>query len=528
MSGLLRMLFMLLGCLAMAQAAAERPVRVGILAFRPPETVRAQWAGLPPLLEQVLPGRTVELVVLGYPEFDAAARAGQLDFMLTNPEHFVLLRNRHGATALATLVRQEGGRPVAELAAVIFTRADRRDINVLEDLSGKTVAAVAAEAWGGYSLGAWELHRRDIRDVHFRFTGQPHDNVVAAVLKGEVDAGFVRTGVLEAQATEGKLRLGAGSPLKVLNPQAQNGFPQLHSTLRVPEFPFAAASSVSPEMARAVSRALLAIEPGDAVARQAQIAGFRPPADYTRVELLMLQLQLYPDELKQFTLADVMLRYREPLVAVSLGFLAIAALLGLLIRSQRQLMAAAAENERLLAEMQDVALHDALTSLSNRRHLEDRLQLVLAQARRSGQQGALIYLDLDNFKPLNDRHGHALGDQLLCEVANRMREVVRESDTVARLGGDEFVILAPDIGGDSIEAGRAAGILAEKLRLTLAAPYRLYKTGGADVDHHVTASMGLTLFNGAADPIDIMRRADEAMYAAKHAGGNRVVAESET
>jgi diguanylate cyclase (GGDEF)-like protein len=520
-------LLLLLATLYLTEAAAGEVLRVGILSFRPVEVTRAQWAGLAPLLEKALPGKQVDLVVLPYPELDAAAKVGVLDFMLTNPEHFILLRSRHGVTAIATLVRLENDRPLANLAGVIFTRADRYDIVTLDDLAGKTVAAVVEQALGGYLLGAWELEKRGIKGVRYRFTGQPHDRVVDAVLKGEADAGFVRSGVLEAQEAKGKLHLDARSPLKILNRQAQDGFPQLHSTLLVPEFPFAVSRDVDPETVRTVTRTLLAIESRDEVALAAQIAGFRPPADYTPVELLMLRLRVHPDELKQFTFADVLSRYREPLAAAAFALIAIVFLGVLLLHANRRLRVAVNENQRLLTNMENVALHDPLTALSNRRHLDDRLQLALAQARRSGQRGALLYLDLDNFKPLNDTHGHALGDQLLCEAANRMREAVRESDTVARLGGDEFVILAPELGGDISEAGNAARVLAEKLRLALALPYRLYKPGGVAIEHRVTASIGLALFDGAADALDIVRRADEAMYAAKHAGRDRVVAESQ-
>lgn len=516
-------LFSLLGLLGPIPAAsAEAVVRVGILSFRPPEITRRQWAALPPLLENALPGTRVELVVLGYPEFDAEARAGRLDFMLTNPEYFVLLRNRYGASALATLARQEGGRVLAELSGVIFTRADRRDIETLDDLSGKTVAAVSEEALGGYMLGAWELGKRGI-EVHYSFTGQPHDNVVTRVLERRADAGFVRSGVLEVQAAEGKLRLDAASPIKVLNQQSGDGFPQLYSTVRVPEFPFAAARHVAPEMARVVLRALLAIEPSDTLARQAQIAGFYPPADYTPVELLMLRLRAHPEVLKQFTLTDVMFRYRMPLLAVAFLLSLNLLLFVLLWRSRQRLRTALAENQRLLATAVDFSLHDALTGLSNRRHLEDRLNLALARARRNGQLGALILLDLDNFKPLNDRHGHALGDQLLCEVARRMREVVRESDTVARFGGDEFVVLASDLGRDATEAREVAGALAEKLRLALAAPYFLTGEYGGRIEHRVTASIGLALFTGDMDPLALIRQTDDAMYAAKHGGRDQVV-----
>lgn len=155
------------------------------------------------------------------------------------------------------------------------------------------------------------------------------------------------------------------------------------------------------------------------------------------------------------------------------------------------------------------ANHDALTGLPNRGLFEDRLDNALSAARRQLVQGAVLFVDLDRFKAANDRHGHAVGDALLREAAQRMRACVRESDTVARLGGDEFVILlAPPIQRGDAEQTAA------RLGQRLAEPYSL---AGLSID--VSASIGIALFPEAGDRPDwVLRHADAAMYAAKAAG----------
>jgi diguanylate cyclase (GGDEF)-like protein len=161
--------------------------------------------------------------------------------------------------------------------------------------------------------------------------------------------------------------------------------------------------------------------------------------------------------------------------------------------------------------------------LTNRRLLDDRLGQVRAAAHRSGCYGALLLLDLDNFKPLNDTYGHAAGDLLLIEVARRLTLTLRAADTAARLGGDEFVLLIGDLSTDEADAARQVGRLTERVRRRLSAPYRLNITrpGHADtvIEHHCTASLGVTLFNGKDGTAeDIFRQADLAMYQAKANG----------
>ena len=167
-------------------------------------------------------------------------------------------------------------------------------------------------------------------------------------------------------------------------------------------------------------------------------------------------------------------------------------------------------------EARYLAFYDALTELPNRRLLVDRLQQVLASSSRTGMASAVLFVDLDNFKTLNDTRGHEVGDMLLTEVARRLKSHVRELDTVARLGGDEFVVVLQNLGTDPTEAAGQARMLGEMLRAHLAQPYDL-----AGHEHHCSASIGITLLHGQRTSVDeILKQADMAMYRAKDAGRN--------
>ena len=151
----------------------------------------------------------------------------------------------------------------------------------------------------------------------------------------------------------------------------------------------------------------------------------------------------------------------------------------------------------------------------------------MAASKRSGRYGALMFLDLDNFKPLNDTHGHDVGDLLLIEVARRITGCIREVDTVARFGGDEYVVMLSELDVDKAASAAQAEFVAEKIRTTLAEPYVLTirQDGNVEttVEHRCTSSIGVVLFiNHEASPEDILKWADMAMYQAKEGGRNRI------
>lgn len=178
-------------------------------------------------------------------------------------------------------------------------------------------------------------------------------------------------------------------------------------------------------------------------------------------------------------------------------------------------------------QVRQLAFYDPLTQLPNRRLLDDRLSQALAASTRSAGYAALMYLDLDNFKPLNDQHGHAAGDLLLVEVAHRLSRCVRAVDTVARFGGDEFVVVLGELSVDKAQSFEQARVVAEKIRRSLCEPYRLTLTqDGKDdrvVAHQCSASIGVVVFTGRqASQNDVQRWADAAMYRAKDAGRNSI------
>ena len=755
-----------LACLSCAwlmvpAAAATEPVRIGVLAFRPKPQTLAQWQPLAVALKQAIPERDFVVEAFTLSELEAAVTHQQLDFVLTNPGHYVLLARRSGLSApLATLLVDESGQRSAIFGGVIFARADQADVTTLQDLQNKTIAMVGTGSLGGYQMQALELKHVGIhlpQDAQLLTTGMPHDKVVDAVLTGRADIGFVRTGLLEALAREGRLDL---SRVKIIHRQNLPDFPAQSSTPLYPEWSFSYLLHTDEELARQVTAALFLLHKNTASTRAMGIRGFAVPADYTPVSELLRELRLPPFEAAPtFTLRDVGLRYRWPILAglVALGLILLLAVRLLLARrrlatqhqlvlaqqaqlkaseshlrtiietepecikivdaqgllrqmnpaglamieadtlaqvvghavidliapqhqaafaqmhqqvlagasvqlefevmglrggsrwlqthavpmqdqgevvqlavtrditlrkqSEDQLKLAASvfsharegititdadgniidvndaftritgysrdevlglnprilnsgrqdkayydtmwrdlkdkghwygeiwnrrKNGEIFAEMltisavcdaqgyaahyvalfsditaiklheqqlEHIAHFDALTNLPNRVLLADRLRQGMTQAQRRGQRLAVVYLDLDGFKAINDKHGHAMGDQLLMAVASRMKQTLRDGDTLARLGGDEFAAVLIDLKDES-----ACLPMLTRLLDAAAEPVLL---GGLLLQ--VSASLGVT-FYPQAEEVDadlLLRQSDQAMYQAKMAGKNR-------
>ncbi len=174
--------------------------------------------------------------------------------------------------------------------------------------------------------------------------------------------------------------------------------------------------------------------------------------------------------------------------------------------------------ERKAAEekIRQLAFHDPLTHLPNRQLLLDRLHQALASSARSGRKGALLFIDLDNFKNLNDSLGHVMGDLLLQQVADRLDSCIREGDTVARLGGDEFVVMLEDLGEQMIDAAAQTEAVGEKILAAVSRPYQL-----AAHEFRITTSIGATVFSqDHQETEELLKQADIAMYQAKKAGRN--------
>ncbi|MGY6552997.1 MAG: putative bifunctional diguanylate cyclase/phosphodiesterase [Wenzhouxiangella sp.] len=169
-------------------------------------------------------------------------------------------------------------------------------------------------------------------------------------------------------------------------------------------------------------------------------------------------------------------------------------------------------------EIQRLAYHDPLTGLANRRLLRERIERFRLTSDRSQQFAAIFILDLDHFKKVNDLHGQATGDQLLIEVAERLKRITRRRDTVARLGGDEFVVFAEELGMQADQAVNQAEIIADKIRMAVSKPF---EPGDRSKRLAPSCSVGVSLVQGETVPVEtLLQQADVAMYQAKHSGRN--------
>ncbi len=494
-------------CAAATQVWAVEPLRLGVLAIRPQPLAMAQWQPLANYLAASL-GRPVELAVHALAELDAAIAQNRVDVLLTNPVHYVRLQHQNGlAGPLVTLVNKESGHELQAFGGVIFTRADAAAINTLKDLVNKRVAAIGNDdAFGGYQMQALEMVEAGLappQGDRLLVTGKAHDQVVETVLAGRADAGFVRSGVIEAMMREGRLD---AERIKIINRQKLQAFPYVSSTRLYPEWPLAVMPHVNDRLARRLTIALLSLSTNGAPAR-AGLPGFANPASYAAVENLMRRLRQPPfDAVPEFTLTDLWAKYALWITAlvVLLQLLALAGV-GLAWQNRRVRQAR--------ARLEHIAHHDTLTTLPNRLLLGDRLHQAMAQMQRRGQSLAVVYLDLDGFKEINDHHGHDVGDELLIAVAQRLKAALREGDSLARIGGDEFVAVLVDL-----EQAEDCAPVLDRLLLAASDPV----TAGSGQVLQVSASIGVTFYpQDDVDADKLMRHADHAMYLAKQSGRNR-------
>lgn len=328
-----------LGAPPAVAAEAEQVLNFGIYAYRPPEIMMRRFAPLASHLGDRLPGTRVELKAMSQDELDQAVRSHQVDLVLTNPRHYLQLRTHsHLTGAIATLVKRAfDGSPTRSLGGVIFTRAGRDDLAGLADLVGQRVAIPGSYHTGGYMAQLYEIVQAGLpppAPAQLLDVGS-HEAVVQQVLNGTADVGFIRTEVLEEQAADGRLDL---NRIKVINRQALADYPFISSTRLYPEWPMIALPTTDARTVREVTAALLTLDPDGPVARQAQIAGFDPPADYLPIEQAMRALRLPPfDQPSRYGLADLWRDYWPQLIAAALAVAAILALSLLLLLRNRLL-----------------------------------------------------------------------------------------------------------------------------------------------------------------------------------------------
>jgi diguanylate cyclase (GGDEF)-like protein/PAS domain S-box-containing protein len=629
-------------CLFSSTLLAVEPIRIGVSAEHSISASNTRWQPLAQALQRALPGEQVIIEVYPPAQLVKAIYSRQLDFVLMEPNTQILMARRIGLSApLASLINDQGGVASPAYGGVIFVKADRRDINNSRDLLNRRIATTSKDSFSGYQMQAYELLLAGVdiaKSATIKTTDWPEANVVKAVQQGDVDAGLVRTGTLEALAQRGEIQL---TDYRVIDQDKLPGFKAASSTHLFPEWSFSALPHVRESIARKVAAALYQLADSDnATTKALGIFGFTIPSSYLSVENVLSSLRAPPfDSQPEFTTLDVIHKYQWQFISAIVTVVIFLILAVALARKNRSLAFARQylETQKLqltdsqtrlqgildyspvaifwanadgrieyindqftdifgyslndihtldiwfklafpnptyldeiktiwrasaqqaktqqepihqlelsvcckdgeqrhvllsgtwtgdlfLANFSDIterkhseviiqtqANYDQLTSLPNRRLFLDRLEQVIKTSARTGNSAALMFIDLDHFKQINDTLGHSQGDILLIEAAARISACVRQSDTVARLGGDEFTVILSDLSGNY-----CAEKVAEKILLSLTAPFRLNKELG-----YISASIGIALFpNDAANSEDLIKHADQAMYAAKARGRN--------
>jgi len=343
---------MLLAATMSSALAEDQEVHIGVLSFRPLEQTQKQWQPTADYLNQHVLGYRFKLTVMYYKELDLAVNRGEFDFVLTNPEHYVTIRGDHSLYAISTMMPLAEGHPVTQFGGVIVARADRDDIVILDDVRGKVVSSPAEQSLGGYLMQRWALFKQDVSITEVasvRFTGMPHDKVVMEVLDKKADVGFVRTGILENMAHEGKISL---SQFKVLNRQPESSFPQMYSTELYPEWPFSAMPDVPEKLVKQVTLALLNIHADDVAAKEGKYFGFAPAGNYASVEAMMARLKVNPERAHEFNLRDVLRKYAPEVIGFGLLLLlSMVATATYLARKNRLLKNSYSERDKLGEEL---------------------------------------------------------------------------------------------------------------------------------------------------------------------------------
>lgn len=329
---------------------AQAPLTLGVFALRPQPLVESMWQPFVDYLGAGL-GREVRLRVLDSAGMRDAVARHELDLVLTNPTHLIELRASNPLSgAIATQLTLAGSQALSAFGGVVLARRDTRDLRTLADLAGKRIATTGANFLATYPAQAMALKEAgvDPASLQLAFFGQDQDSVVDALLSGAADAAFVRTGMIEQLALEGRDL----SMLTVLGSQTLPDFPYQSSTRLYPEWPLVALARADEQIVRKVAALVLALPTDHPAARAAGIAGFTIPADYSGVEHLMRELRLPPfDHSPPVTWGDIWQQYQVWIFALGLAACTIALLLLRLVQNNLRLARASATERRLAAQI---------------------------------------------------------------------------------------------------------------------------------------------------------------------------------
>jgi len=358
-----------------AQVRAEpAAIRIGVLAYEGKPQAAQRWQPTAEYLNRLIPDHQFSVEPLTHDEIAQALLKQQLHFVLTNPGHYVRLQQDHAITRIATFKSSYREQTLNRFGAVVLTRADS-GIRRLDDLRGARFAAVSEQAFGGYQMALRELlqsgSQQLVDSIQFEWFGFPQEDIVQSVIDGRVQAGTVRTGVVERMIDNHKF---GANDVRVLAEKPVDGFPLRVSTQLYPEWPFSRASSTPQEISEQVALALLKMPPQSDAARASRGAGWTIPADYTLVHDLYRFLALPPYAPTPASLRSVWQAYQPWIVLSALLFAITLVVIHYLLKANRALRASRLRLAQQQGHLEEMVRErtEALESLNRQLERDNR------------------------------------------------------------------------------------------------------------------------------------------------------------
>jgi diguanylate cyclase (GGDEF)-like protein len=500
----------------------KEKVKIGVLAKRGDATTHKKWDILAEYLDKELHLYNVQIIPLSFEGFEDAVKNKSIDFIITNDMNYVLLEKKYGISRIATYLNADvqSGINLKEYGSVIFTRSDNKSMKNIKDVSGKKIAAVNEDSFGGWIMAQEEMLENGIDKSDFELTYfNTHDDVVRAVLDAKADVGTIRTDVLESMAKAGDFNL---SELKIINPKSYENFPYLVSTKLYPEWPFSKLAHTQDKISRELLSKLFSI---DLVKNPEllNVGSWGVPSDYAPVHEVLKKLKIAPYDVSDIKFSEVLKEYIFYFYTIAFVFFAIVVRFFYINRVNKHLQiyndklnvdvkARTKELEKANAKLKILAQTDVLTGISNRGHFMDLANKYFDIAKRNNSSLQVLSLDLDFFKQINDTYGHQAGDAVLIAFTKSTSQLLRKSDIFGRIGGEEFCIVLQNT---SVEGALS---FAQRICETIENSFVEFNNEKIKV----TVSIGLADLKNEQNILELINKSDKALYLAKESGRNQV------
>lgn len=490
-------------------------VKILVVAIHGVEIAKHEWQPTIDYLQQTLPQYTFKLIAIEpieLPKIKKLVAQKEIDFIITQPAIYVDLEMNFGVSRILTMVKKGG---FSKFGSTFISHIDS-NIHSIDDLRGKKIAGVARLGFGGWLIGHKELLDnnffpfRDAKEVVFLGN---QNKEIEAVLKREVDAAVIRTGVLEKLSKEGKINI---NDFNIIAAKTYAGFPFKVSTPLYPEWAFSQTPEVSNNLSKSVALALLSLKGNVEITQKAGFQEWTFPYNYQPVHELLKTLRAGPyKNYGKLSILDFLKQHQLEASIILVLMVIILLMTIILYRSNIYLSKEKIDKEKLLVKMEYLATHDSLTGLPNRNLFIEMFEKMVHDARRRETEMAIMFIDLDDFKKINDSFGHSFGDKILHQVAMILSKSLRLNDVAGRLGGDEFIVAINEVKGiDDLRT------LTSRIIERISSIKQVNESDSA-----LGASIGVVYGKiGQNNTKHLIQLSDKLMYEAKQAGkGNTII-----